>query len=164
MHFCILRRNLRWSPKMAGKRYLGKVTSRLCIYPAGQKHGQNRPILHRFQDKCAFAFYVKMQDGCQKWRKAIFAKSCQLTLQIPCGSEILSKSIYLTPFQRKMWFYAEIQDDRKKWRESDFCKELPVDSRHPVGQKFCPHTSISHRFQDIKEVSFSALRKIVPFS
>ena len=32
--------------------------------------------------------------------KVIFAKCRQYTLQIPCGSKILSKSLYLTPFPR----------------------------------------------------------------
>ena len=45
--FCILRRNSRWPPKMVGKRFLGKVPSTLCIYPASQKFHRNRSILHR---------------------------------------------------------------------------------------------------------------------
>ena len=35
-HFCILRRNSRWPPNVAGKRFWGKVASRVIIYPAGQ--------------------------------------------------------------------------------------------------------------------------------
>ena len=50
-----------------GKVILGKVTSRLCRYPANEKFRRNRSILHRFQDKCIFAFYAEIQDGCQKW-------------------------------------------------------------------------------------------------
>ena len=49
---CILRRNLRWLPKLAGKQFLIKVVSRLCINPAGQKFHQNCSIPHRFRDKC----------------------------------------------------------------------------------------------------------------
>ena len=37
MHFCVLGRNSRWPPKIAGKRFLGKVASSLCLYPGGQK-------------------------------------------------------------------------------------------------------------------------------
>ena len=33
----------------------------------GQKFCQNRSILHRFRDKCDFAFYAEIQDGRQKW-------------------------------------------------------------------------------------------------
>ena len=36
--------------------------------------------------------------------------------------------------------------------------------RYPAGQQFRRNRSISHRFGDIKDFSFSALRNIVPFS
>ena len=42
--------------KMMGKCLLGKVTSRFCIYPMGQKFCQNRSISLRFRDKCVFVF------------------------------------------------------------------------------------------------------------
>ena len=53
MHFCILRRNSRWPPKMSGKRFLGKVTSKLGISPC-------------FRDKHVFAFNAEIQNGRQK--------------------------------------------------------------------------------------------------
>ena len=56
--------------KVAGKRFLRKNASRLCIYPVGQKFHQN--CSHRFRDKCAFAFYTEIQDGRQKWWKGDF--------------------------------------------------------------------------------------------
>ena len=35
-------------------------------------------ISNSFQDKCVFAFYAEIQDGCQKkGGKVIFVKSCQ---------------------------------------------------------------------------------------
>ena len=37
-----------------------------------KKFRQNRSISHRFQDKCAFAFYTKIQDGHQKWQGSDF--------------------------------------------------------------------------------------------
>ena len=54
--FCVLSRNSRWPPKVAGKRFLRKVASRLCKYPVGQKFCRNRPISLRFQDKRIFLF------------------------------------------------------------------------------------------------------------
>ena len=33
---------------------------------------QNRSVSHRFQDKCLFAFYAEIQDGCQKWQENDF--------------------------------------------------------------------------------------------
>ena len=50
-HFCILRRNSRWPPKVAGKQFLEKVTSRFCRYPMDQKFRRNCSISLRFRDK-----------------------------------------------------------------------------------------------------------------
>ena len=72
IYFCILRRNSNWPPKVAGKRFLRKVTSRLCRYPACQKFCRNRSISLRFQDKRIFVFNTEIQDGSQKWRENIF--------------------------------------------------------------------------------------------
>ena len=78
---------------------LGK--SRQDRYPVGQKFCQNCSSLLHFQDKAiAFVFYAEIQDGCQSGGKTMFAKTCQWTLQIPCGSKNLSKSLYLAPFLR----------------------------------------------------------------
>ena len=49
--------------KVAGKQFLQKVANRLCRYPGGPKFCRNHSISHRFQDKCAFAFYTEIQDG-----------------------------------------------------------------------------------------------------
>ena len=59
--------------------------------------------------------------------KTIFGKQLQMTLLIPCGSKILSKSLYLAPF------YTEIQYGHQKWRESNFWETVAEDSG---GQKF----------------------------
>ena len=51
----------------------------------------------------------KFKMDAKNGRKVIFAKSHQYTLQIPRGSKISSKSLYLTPFPRCVFvFYAEI--------------------------------------------------------
>ena len=49
--------NLTQKFKMAAKN-VGKAIFVKCC--------QNRSISHRFQDKCVFAFYAEIQDGCQK--------------------------------------------------------------------------------------------------
>ena len=51
---CVLHRNSRWPPKMAGKRILGKVASRLSRYPTGQSLCQNLSISQSSRDKCIF--------------------------------------------------------------------------------------------------------------
>ena len=43
--------------------FLRKVASRLRRYPVGPNFRRNRSISHHFQDKCAFVFYIEIQDG-----------------------------------------------------------------------------------------------------
>ena len=74
MSFCILCRNSRWLPKMAGKQFWGKVASTLYRYPVGQKFCRNHSISYCFRDKCVFAFYAVIQDGCQ-WENDLGKKS-----------------------------------------------------------------------------------------
>ena len=47
-----------------------------------------------------FSFYAEIQDGRQKWQKNYFRGKLQKTLQIPCGSKISLKSLYVAPFPR----------------------------------------------------------------
>ena len=44
MHFCVLRRNSRWPPKMVRKQHLREVASGLFRYTMHQKFRQNRTI------------------------------------------------------------------------------------------------------------------------
>ena len=104
MYFCILCRNLRWPPKMEGKWVLWKATSRLSRKPAGQKFCQNHSISNGLPDKCVLRITQKFKMATKNGGKVIFAKCRQYTLQITCGSKILSKSLYLTPFPRWMRF------------------------------------------------------------
>ena len=66
MHFCILHRNSRWPPKMAGKRFSVKNASTFCRYPVGQKFRRNHYIPHYLRDKGALVSYAEIQDGHQK--------------------------------------------------------------------------------------------------
>ena len=54
MCFYILRRDSRWTPKVAGKRFLGKAINRLHRYAAGQKFLRNPSISFRFRGKTRF--------------------------------------------------------------------------------------------------------------
>ena len=50
---------------MAGKRFLGKVTSKLCIYPAGKKFRRNRSISHRQGwGKCTLYLSTSLKVQC----------------------------------------------------------------------------------------------------
>ena len=53
-----------------GKRFLGKVVSRVCIYTLWQ----NRSISPYFQDKHIFALNTEIQDGCQSGDKMSFCE------------------------------------------------------------------------------------------
>ena len=57
-----------------GKRFLGKVASRVCIYPVGQKFHRSRSISLRFRVKWVFAFNAEIQGGRQKWWKNDFCE------------------------------------------------------------------------------------------
>ena len=69
MLFCVLCKNSRWPPKVAGKRFFGKVATTLCRYPVGQKFRRNRSISLCFR---FFAFYAEIQDGHQQWQEIDF--------------------------------------------------------------------------------------------
>ena len=59
---------------MTGKRFLRKVASRLCGYPAGQIFHRNRSISLHFRNKLVFAFNAEIQDGRQNWRENDFCE------------------------------------------------------------------------------------------
>ena len=69
MSICILCRKSRWSPKVAGKRFLIKVASRLYIHPVGQKFCRNCSISHRFQDKC-----ITVSSRNSRWQPKVAGK------------------------------------------------------------------------------------------
>ena len=95
LHFM---QKFKMAAKSGGKRFLGKVTSRLCRYPVGQKFRRNHSISIRFRDKHFFAFYAEIQDGRQKWRETNYWKKLLLdsadTLWVKNFVEIaLSRSV-----------------------------------------------------------------------
>ena len=60
----------------------------------------------------------------------IFGKIFQMILCIPCGSKVLSKWLYPTPFLDKcvFAFYAEIQYGHQKWQENHFWQNIADDT------------------------------------
>ena len=71
--FFVLRRNSRWPPKMAGKRFWGKspVDSAYTLWVENFVEITLSCIVSEIS---VFAFYTEIQDGCQKWRKSDFCK------------------------------------------------------------------------------------------
>ena len=107
-----------------------------------------------------FNFCEKFENS--KWppylaRQKFFENWGRYSAEIPCGSKISSKSLYLARFSRYrhfcvLQFFAKnskIQNGRHIWRDKNFLK-IGVDTpqRFPAGQKFRRNRSISLRFRD----------------
>ena len=81
-------------------------------YPAGQKFRRNRSIQHVFRDISIFVFCnfcEKFENS--KWppflaRENFFENWENYSTEIPCGSKISSKSLYLARFSRYKHFCA----------------------------------------------------------
>ena len=79
----------------------------LQIYPVAQKFRRNHSILQGFRDISIFMFYEKFENS--KWppflaRQEFFQNWDNYSAEIPCGSKISSKSLYLTRFSRYKHF------------------------------------------------------------
>ena len=171
MRFCILHRNSTWPPKMVGK----------CFFF----------FLEKWPVDCAHTLWVKNFieislsrtlseiNGClhftQKFKmvaknggKIIFGKSRRYTLQIPCGSKISSKSLYLAGFSGykhfcDLKFLRKNQNGRHFWQDKFFFLKIAMATpqRLPASQKFRRNHFISHVFHDISSFVFcNFLRKI----
>ena len=123
---------------MAGKRFLGKVASKLCRYPVGQKFHRNRSISLRFRDKRVFAFYAEIQDGRQKWPENDFLGKPLIdsadTLWAKNFVEIaLSRSV--SEINTFLHFTQKFKMAAKSGGKTLFCKTSPVDSPYTLWVK-----------------------------
>ena len=137
-----------WRDKIFLK--LGMAT--LQIYPVGQKFRRNRSILQGFQDISIFMFCnfcEKFENS--KWpRQKFFQNWDNYSAEIPCGSKISSKSLYLARFSRYKHFcfaifakISKIQNGRHFGRAKNFLKiGKTTPQRYPAGQKFRRNRSI----------------------
>ena len=120
MCFCVLHRNSRWPPKMAGKPILGKVASTLCRYPVCQKFRQNYSISHRFRDKCILCILHRntrwpprwQENGCNTLKSSLnkhdYFQLSHLSKGTTCPSEYFCNSmniynIQLSSFLKFLW-------------------------------------------------------------
>ena len=96
-------------------------------------------------------------------RQIFFENWHGYSADIPCGSKISSKSLYLAGFSRYKHFYvlqflrknSKIQNGRYFWRDKFFLKiGMATLQIYPVGQKFRRNRSILQGFRDISIFMF----------
>ena len=126
-------------------------------YPMAQKFRQNRSISQGFRDTSIFVFcnfHEKFEEN-SKWqpflaRQAFFKNWVNYSAEIPYGSKISSKSLYLAAYLCFAIFVknSKIQNGSHFWQDKHFLKiGFPTLQRYPMIQKFCRNRSISHSFQ-----------------
>ena len=127
----------------------------------GQKFHRNRSIWHGFRDISNFLFcYFCEKFENSKWppylaRQKFFEKWPRFSAEIPYGSKILSKSLYLARFSRYkhfcvLQFLRKIQNGRHIRRDKIFLKTgIDTPQIYPAGQKFYRNRCIWHGFRDI---------------
>ena len=132
LHFT---QKFKMAAKYGGKTIFGKSRQLTLLTHWGSKTSNKIALsctISKINASLRFAQKFKMPT--KMARKTIFGKSHQLTLLIPWGLKLLTKSFYHAQFYV---FYAEIQDGHQKWRENDLWEMSPVDSADTVeGQKF----------------------------
>ena len=105
----------------------------------------------RYKHFYVLQFCEKFENS--KWpsflaRQNFFENRHGYSAEIPCGSKISSKSLYLVRFSRYKHFYVlqflrKIQNGCHFWRDKNFLKiGITTLQRYPVGQKFRRNRSI----------------------
>ena len=140
--------------------------------PCGSKISSKSLYLARFSRYKHFyvlQFCEKFKNS--KWppffaRKFSFENWHGYSAQMPCGSKILSKSLYLARFSRYKHFYVlqflrKIQNGHHFWRDKIFLKiGMATLQRYPVDQKFRRNRSIWQGFRDISIFMFCNFSEI----
>ena len=161
-HFCVLQfcekfKNSKWPPFFARNFLFENWHGYSADIPCGSKFRRNRSILQGFRDISIFMFCnfcEKFENS--KWppflaRQNFFENWHGYSADIPCGSKISSKSLYLAGFSRYKHFCV-LQFLRKirKFKMADIFGEtkfffkigIITLQRYPVGQKFRRNRSI----------------------
>ena len=134
--------------------------------PCGSKISSKSLYLARFsryKHFCVLQFCEKFENS--KWppffaRNFLFENWHGYSAEIPCGSKISSKSLYLAGFSRYKHFYVlqflrKIRKGRHFWRDKIFLKiGMATLQIYPVGQKFRRNRSILQGFRDISIFMF----------
>ena len=133
-----------------GENFLKIGKSRILRYPVGRKFCRNRSISHGYGDRSKLVFcHFGQKFENSKWppflgRGKFFKNYQEYNAQIPCGSKILTKSLYLARL-RRFGKNSKIQNGRHFWGGENFLKIAKITFlRYPVGRKFRRNHSISH--------------------
>ena len=71
-------------------------------------------FLHRFGDKCTFALYAEIQDGCQKWWRSDCCEVASRPCIYPVGQKFDRIALSRTVSEISVFmFHAEIHGGRK---------------------------------------------------
>ena len=104
--FCKKFENSKWPPFSVRPKFFENCMATLQRYPVGQKNFRNRSIQHGFREISIFVccnFCETFENS--KWppfsvRQKFFESRDSYSTEIPTGSKISSKSLYLARFSR----------------------------------------------------------------
>ena len=149
-NFCETFKNSNWPPFLARQNFFENRHGYSAEIPCGSKISLKSLYLARFsryrsKHFCVLQFCEKFENS--KWppffaRNFFFENWHGYSAEIPYGSKISSKSLYLAGFSRYKHFYVlqflrKIQNGRHFWRDKIFLKiGMATLQRYPVGQKF----------------------------
>ena len=158
--------NSKWPPFLARQIFFENWHGHSEEIPCGSKISSKSLYLARFsryKHFCVLQFCEKFENS--KWppffaRNFLFENWHGYSAEIPCGSKISLKSLYLAGFSRYKHFYVlqflrKIQNGRHFWRDKIFLKiGMATLQIYPVGQKFRRNRSILQGFRDISIFMF----------
>ena len=157
-NFCEKFENSKWPPLLARQNFFENWHGYSADIPCSSKISSKSLYLAGFSRYKHF--YVlqflrknsKIQNGRHFWRDKIFFQNWDnYSAEIPCGSKISSKSLYLARFSRYKHFcvlqflrkISKIQNGRHFGRDKNFLKiGKTTPHRYPAGQKFRRNRSI----------------------
>ena len=153
-NFCEKFENSKWPPFLARQNFFENWHGYSAEIPCGSKISSKSLYLARFsryKHFCVLQFCEKFENS--KWppffaRNFLFENWHGYSAEIPCGSKISSKSLYLAGFLRYKHFYVlqflrKIQNGRHFWQDKIFLKiGMATLQIYPVGQKFRRNRSI----------------------
>ena len=161
-NFCEKFENSKWLPFLARQHFFANWHGYPAEIPCGSKISSKSLYLAGFSRYKHF--YVlqflrnsKIQNGRHFWRDKNILKIGITTPQIPCGSKISSKSVYLARFSRYKHFYvlqflrnSKIQNGRHFWRDKNILKIGITTPQIPCGSKISSKSVYLARFSRYK--------------